>query len=175
MRKLLLILSTALCGANVYAQDSTTALYINTVVARLEENLGQCQIIKKDTVLYEEDSSNATALKIRITSWIDPRNNQIVKMSENSRYRQWTTVLDVYFQEERPIRLTSTKWDGTKVILDFDLYYIHDNSVFCTKREFKKGKPDADFFLKWSYELLADGRSMKPAPPPSMTKKKKAF
>jgi hypothetical protein len=162
MERLLLIL--ALAGAfpgSVAGQDSTTAAYINTVVERIDTRLLSLDKIVKDTVIYEEleEGKRSDPLRIRTETFYNSSSKQVEKIVERSRYRTWVTELDVYFLSEKPIRMTSTKWNSEKIIVDFDLYYMQDNFVFCSKRDASKSRPDADFFLKWCYDLLQTGKT----------------
>jgi hypothetical protein len=148
-------------SAGASEQDSLTAAYINSVVERIDARLLSFQKIIKDTVIYEEESEGKRSepLRIRMEIYFNPSTHQVEKIIERSRFRTWVTELDVYFLAESPIRLTSTKWNAEKIVLDFDLYYMQNSLVFCSKRDAAKGRPDADFFLKWSYDLLQTAKA----------------
>jgi hypothetical protein len=68
-------------------------------------------------------------------------------------YKKTTTELTIYFQGNQPIRFTNKQWAGNAINIDFDIYYMNDNTVFVTKRNNLRGTPQGDVFLKWCYQL----------------------
>jgi len=154
--KKFLILALCCYGTVLKAQDSTAALYINSLVGRIEKNLPQYVKEVKDTIIYENEETRnmKEALMLHTVYYTNPQSGKVDKIVERSRYQNWTTELVVYYQENRPIRFTSTKWDAEKLKVDFDIYYINNHSVHLVKRDLDNRKPDTSVFLKWCYDLL---------------------
>lgn len=157
--KLLALLILGLWLTPVQGQDSTTATYINNIVEKISTRIGTDHLVKADTVIYEEEGGSAEPLRISTTYHVDPATGKVDKIREQSRYRHWTTIIEIYYYHEKPIRLTSSKWNKTLVVLDFDVYYFHDSAVHFTRRDATGGKPDGHMFLKWSYDLLREYRA----------------
>lgn len=154
MRILLLIAITLLAKISS-GQDSTTAVYINDLVQKIESRLGTEIVETRDTTIFDEDDSlqKKAFLTVHTEYFTDPQTMQLDKIIEKSIYKKTTTELTIYFQGNQPIRFTNKQWQGNAVSIDFDIYYKNDNTVFVTKRNNLKGTPQGDVFLKWCYQL----------------------
>ncbi len=162
--KRLLIIICCLLSLNLSAQDSLTANYINSVVQKIEDHLQMLVLDMKDTLIYEVNDSlrRSEPLSVRTEYYFNMQTNHIEKIMERTRYKTLVTELTVYYLLGQPIRFTSTQWDGNKIKVDFDVFYMNNNSIYFTKRCNTKGKPDGEEYLLWCYELLRSH----PAPPP---------
>jgi hypothetical protein len=154
MRIFLLVTITVLakicCG-----QDSTTAVYINDLVQKIEGRLTTEIVETRDTTIFDEDDSlqKKAFLTVHTEYFTDPQTMQLDKIIEKSVYKKTTTELTIYFQGNQPIRFTNKQWAGNAINIDFDIYYMNDNTVFVTKRNNLRGTPQGDVFLKWCYQL----------------------
>lgn len=152
MRALLLITSFLLinvcCG-----QDSTTAVYINEAVQKIERRLANAIVETKDTTIFDDSLQKGPFLTIHTEFYTDPQSMFLDKIVEKSLYKKTTTELTIYFLGNQPIRFTNRQWQGSTLSVDFDIYYMNDHSVFVTKRGNLNGMPDCNMFLKWCYQL----------------------
>ena len=141
---------------NAPCQDSLTADYINQVVEKVEKNLQFFVLDKKDTLIYEFHDSlkKGIPLSVRTEYYFNKHTDHMEKIVERTRYKTLVTELTVYYLLGQPIRFTSTQWDGSRIKVDFDVFYMNDNYLHFIKRKGEKGKPDGDEFLKWCYDLL---------------------
>jgi hypothetical protein len=155
MRKLLL-LPLVMYGMGSQGQDSLTAGYINNIVEKIEANLQSFIMEKKDTLIYEPDDSlkRGPYLSVRTEYYFNPVTDHMEKIVERTRFRTLVTEITVYYLLGQPIRFTSAQFDGSRLAMDFDVFYMNGNAVYFIKRKGKKGKPDGDEFLKWCYDLL---------------------
>jgi|GEM_PF-5848552 len=146
----IILLSNVCCG-----QDSTTAVYINEVIQKIERRLSQAIVEVKDTSIFDESDSlqRGAFLTVHTEFFTDPQSMLLDKIVEKSLYKKTTTELVIYFQGNQPIRFTNRQWQGSTLSVDFDIYYMNDNTVFMTKRNDLRGMPDSDMFLKWCYQL----------------------
>lgn len=155
MRKLLVLF---LLAGNFYSycQDSLTADYINMLVEKTEKHMQFLVLDKKDTLIYDYRDSlkKGPSLSVRTEYYFNLSTNHMEKIVERTRYKTLVTELTVYYLLGQPIRFTSTQWDGSVIKLDFDVFYMNNNSIYFIKRKGKEGKPDGDEFLKWCYDLL---------------------
>ena len=155
MKRIIFLLLFCLPAA-LYAQDSTAAIYINSLVSRIESRLPQYIKEVKDTIIYENEETRnmKEALMLHTVYYTNKATGEVEKIIERSRYQKWTTELIVYYQQNKPIRFSSTKWESEKLKVDFDIYYMNNHSVHMVKRDLDNRKPDSSVFLKWCYELL---------------------
>ena len=154
MRVLLIVLAILL--SNICSgQDSTTAVYINEVVQKIESRLSNAIVEVRDTTIFDEGDSlqRGAFLTVHTEFFTDPESMLLDKIVEKSMYKRTTTELTVYFQGNQPIRFTNKQWQGSTLNVDFDIYYMNNNTVFMTKRNDLRGMPDGDMFLKWCYQL----------------------
>lgn len=154
MRILLIILFTLLTQ-EFYGQDSTTSVYINDLVKKIESRLSLDILEKKDTSIYDDGDSLQTGnpLIVHTEFFTDSKTLLLDKIVEKSLYRKYSTELTVYFQANQPVLFCNKQWDGGNVRVDFDIYYMNGNSVNYVKRTELKGIPDCDQYLKWCYQL----------------------
>lgn len=146
---ILLILFVKLCPA----QDSTTAVYINEVIQKIEGRLPTDIMEKKDTAIFDAPLQQGPQLTIHTEFYTDPKTMLLDKIVEKSLYKKVSTEITIYFLGNQPIRFTNKQWEGSDVRFDFDIYYMSDNPVFVVKRNNLQGSPDAALFLKWCHEL----------------------
>lgn len=153
--RVLLILLIVLSGNMCCGQDSTTAVYINEVIQKIERRLSQAIVEVKDSTIFDETDSlrRGAFLTVHTEFFTDPQSMLLDKIVEKSLYKKTTTELVIYFQGNQPIRFTNRQWQGSTLSVDFDIYYMNDNTVFMTKRNELRGMPDGDMFLKWAYQL----------------------
>jgi len=145
--------------ANVsWGQDSTTAVYINDVVRKIETRLGNSIVEERDTTIFDENDSlqRGPFLTVHTEYYTDPQTMLLDKVVEKSLYQKTSTELTIYFQGNQPIRFTNRQWQGSSLKVDFDIYYMNDNTVFTAKRTELRGTPDGSAFLKWCYQLRSD-------------------
>lgn len=157
MRILLLILVCFWAKA-FYGQDSTTALYINEVIRKIENRLAGDVFEKKDTAIFEKADSlrRGTPLTVRTEFFMNRAAMEPDKIVEKSRYRTVSTELTVYFLAGQPIRFTNKQWKGSTLEIDFDVYYMNNCSVYFANRKDENGTPDCKLFLNWCYDLLKE-------------------
>ncbi len=139
-----------------YGQDSLTADYINLLVQKTENRMQYLVLDKKDTLIYEplDTLKKGIPLSVRTEYYFNLYTNHMEKIVERTRYRTVVTELTVYYLLGQPIRFTSTQRDGSIIKIDFDVFYMNNNSVYFVKRKGANGQPDGDEFLKWCYDLL---------------------
>jgi hypothetical protein len=157
MKSLLFILSILLvkiCGA----QDSTTAVYINDLVQKIEARISTDIMEKKDTSIFDEGDSlqRGAFLTVHTEFFTNPQTMMLDKIVEKSLYKKTSTELTIYFYGDQAIRFTNKQWEGSTVQFDFDIYYMSDNTVYVRKRSNFNGTPDGNIFLKWCYQLRSE-------------------
>jgi hypothetical protein len=154
MRILLLIMLICVTVAS-HAQDSTTAVYINGIIQKIESRLSTDIVEIKDTSIYDAGDSLGTgpALTVHTAFYTNPQTMLLDKIVEKSLYKKISTELTIYFLGNKPVRFTNRQWEESAAKIDFDIYYMNDNSVYCVKRNELKGSPDGDAYLKWCYQL----------------------
>jgi len=155
MRVLLIVTIILLGNSWCCAQDSTTAVYINEFVQKIEGRISTDIVENKDTTIFDEGDSlkRGPFLTVHTEFFTDPQSMLLDKIVEKSLYKKTTTELTIYFQGNQPIRFTNRQWQGSTLSVDFDIYYMNDNTVFMMKRNNIKGIPDGDMYLKWCYQL----------------------
>jgi hypothetical protein len=151
--RILLFISFFLLVKICPAQDSTTAVYINEVVQKIESRLSTDIMEKKDTVIFDDTLQKGAFLTVRTEFYTDPKTMLLDKIVEKSLYKKTSTEITVYFLGNQPVRMTNKQWEGSTVRFDFDIYYMSDKPVYVVKRNNLKGSPDAAMFLKWCHEL----------------------
>jgi len=152
----ILLLTTIVLLANIcYGQDSTTAVYINEVVQKIEARLSTDIMEHKDTSIFDDNDSLQTGpfLTVHTEFYTNPQTMLLDKIVERSLYKKTSTELTIYFLSNQPVLFTNKQWEGSSVRYDFDIYYMNDNPVFTVKRNQLKGTPDSDAYLKWCYDL----------------------
>jgi len=153
--RILLIILFSLLTKEFYGQDSTTSVYINDLVKKIESRLSLDILEKKDTSIYDEADTLQTGnpLIVHTEFFTDSKTLLLDKIVEKSLYRKYSTELTVYFQGNQPVLFCNKQWDGSSVRVDFDIYYMNGNTVNYVKRTNLKGVPDGDQYLKWCYQL----------------------
>jgi hypothetical protein len=148
---ILVILTAKICCG----QDSTTAVYINDAVQKIEGRLLADIMEKKDTSIFDESDSlqKGAFLSVHTEFYTDPQSMLLDKIIERSLYKRTSTELTIYFLGNQPIMFSNKQWEGSTVRYDFSIYYMNDNPVFISKRCQLNGTPDSDSYLKWCYEL----------------------
>jgi hypothetical protein len=148
---ILFFLSAVICRG----QDSATAVYINEIVQKIEARIATDIVETKDTIIYDEGDSlkKGAYLTVRTLFYTDPKTMLLDKIVEKSVYKKIATELTVYFFGNQPVLFSSRQKEGTVLKADFDIYYMNDNYVYCTKRNNLTGTPDSDTYLKWCYQL----------------------
>lgn len=177
--KRLLFIAFILLPVCSYCQNSVPVKFIDDYVSQIDGRLTGDIVEKKDTVIYDKDSSR-NPLIIQTEYFSDPHTMKVDKIVEKSDYKNLETIITVYYHFDMPIRFTSYQKEGKVVKADFDIYYVNNNLVHFTKRSKTKGKPDGDMFLKWCMELLKEYNQMVelqklPAPSPTQKFKPKAI
>jgi hypothetical protein len=152
MRILLFIVLTLLSKIS-FGQDSTTAVYINEVVQKIEGRLSSDIMEKKDTAIFDDTLQKGAFLTVHTEFYTDPKTMLLDKIVEKSLYKKTSTELTVYFLGNQPVRMTNKQIEGGLIRYDFDIYYMSDKPVYTVKRNNLKGSPDAAMFLKWCQEL----------------------
>ena len=140
----------------IYCQDSTAAIYINSIVQKIEARIATDISEKKDTTIFDDSLRRGAYLTVRTEFYTDPQTMHLDKIIEKSTYKKQTTELTVYFFANQPICFTNKQSEGNTTRVDFDIYYKNDNPVFVQKRNELKGTPDGKMFLKWCYQLKED-------------------
>ena len=155
MRVPLFVTTILLSNMWCCGQDSTTAVYIDDVIQKIESRISTAIVETKDTSIFDEGDSlqRGPFLTVHTEYFTDPQSMLLDKIVEKSLYKKTTTELTIYFQGNQPIRFTNRQWQGSTLNVDFDVYYMNDNTVFMLKRNGVKGTPDGDMFLKWCYQL----------------------
>ena len=145
-----MLLAKICCG-----QDSTTAVYINGAVQKIESRLASDIMEKKDTSIFDDGDTLQTGafLSVHTEFYTDPQTMLLDKIVEKSLYKKTSTELTIYFLGNQPILFTNKQWQGSTLKYDFDIYYMNDKSVFTTKRSHLSGTPDGEAYLKWCYDL----------------------
>lgn len=136
-----------------FGQDSTTAVYINEQVQKIEGRLSSDIMEKKDTVIFDDTLQKGAFLTVHTEFYTDPKTMLLDKIVEKSLYKKTSTEITVYFLGNQPVRMTNKQVEGGSVRYDFDIYYMSDKPVYTVKRNNLKGSPDAAMFLKWCHEL----------------------
>jgi hypothetical protein len=145
-----ILLANVCCG-----QDSTTAVYINDAVQKIETRLLTDIMEKKDTSIFDDGDSlqKGAFLSVHTEFYTDPQTMLLDKIVERSLYKKTSTELTIYFLGNQPIMFSNKQWEGSNVRYDFSIYYMIDNPVFIAKRSQLNGTPDSDSYLRWCYEL----------------------
>lgn len=153
--RILLIIAVVLLANNCRGQDSTTAVYINDVIKKIESKLSTEIVEARDTTIFDDNDSlkRGAFMTVHTEYYTDPQSMLLDKIVEKSLYKKTTTELTIYFLGNQPVRFTNRQWQGSNLNVDFDIYYMNDNTVFTTKRNNLKGTPNGDVFLKWCYQL----------------------
>jgi len=148
----IILLAKICCG-----QDSTTAVYINDIVQKIESRLSTEIVETRDTSIFDEDDTlqKGAFLTVHTEFYTDPQTMLLDKIVEKSLYQKTSTELTIYFLGNQPVRFTNRQWHGSALNVDFDIYYMSDNTVYVNKRNGQKGTPNGDVFLKWCYQLRA--------------------
>ena len=155
MRILLFVILT-LSAKISFGQDSTTAVYINEVVQKIESRLSADIMEKKDTTIFDDTLQIGSFLTVHTEFYTDPQTMLLDKIVEKSLYKKTSTEITIYFSGNQPVRMTNKQWEGSIVRFDFDIYYMSDNAVFTVKRNNLKDSPDAAMFLKWCHQLRSE-------------------
>ena len=158
MMRIVLLISITLLAKFCFGQDSTTAVYINDVVKKIEVRLANSIVEERDTTIFDEGDTlqRGAFLTVHTEYFTDPQTMLLDKIVEKSLYQKTSTELTIYFQGNQPIRFTNRQWQGSDLKVDFDIYYMNDNTVFTTKRSQLRGTPDGSAYLKWCYQLRSD-------------------
>lgn len=153
--RILLIILTLLLTKGMHGQDSTTSVYINDLVKKIESRLSIDILEKKDTSIYDEGDTLQTGnpLIVHTEFYTDSKTLLLDKIVEKSLYKKYSTELTVYFQGNQPVLFSNKQWEGSEVKIDFDVYYMNGNTVNFVKKTVFKGVPDGDEYLKWCYQL----------------------
>jgi hypothetical protein len=156
--RILVFISLALLTKVAFGQDSTTAIYINEAVQKIEARLSTDIMEKKDTSIFDDGDTlqKGAFLTVHTEFYTDPQTMLLDKIVEKSLYKKTSTEITVYFLGNQPVRITNRQWEGSEVRFDFDIYYMSDNPVYVVKRNNLKGSPDASIFLKWCHQLRAE-------------------
>lgn len=156
--RILFLVTVILLTKIGYGQDSTTAVYINDLIQKIEGKLSTEIVETKDTSIYDEGDSLGTgpALTVHTAFYTNPKTMLLDKIVEKSLYKKTTTELTIYFKGNQPIRFTNRQWEGSNLRIDFDIFYMNDNVVYTTKRINLNGTPDGSSFLKWCYQLRTE-------------------
>lgn len=151
--RILLFIVLILLSEISFGQDSTTAVYINEVVQKIEGRLSSDIMEKKDTVIFDDTLQKGAFLTLHTEFYTDPKTMLLDKIVEKSLYKKTSTEITVYFLGNQPVRMTNKQLEGGSIRFDFDIYYMSDKPVYTVKRNNFTGSPDADMFLKWCHEL----------------------
>jgi hypothetical protein len=153
--RIFLLISITLLAKICFGQDSTTAVYINDAVKKIEARLSTDIMEKKDTSIFDawDTLQRGAFLSVHTEFFTDPATMLLDKIVEKSLYKKTTTELTVYFLGNQPILFSNKQWEGSTVRYDFAIYYMSDNPVFIVKRKQLSGTPDSDSYLKWCYDL----------------------
>jgi hypothetical protein len=153
--RILLLISVCLLAKGSFGQDSTTAVYINDAIEKIETRVGTDIVESRDTTIFDDGDTlqRGAFLTVHTEFFTDPTTMLLDKIVEKSLYQKTSTELTIYFLGNQPIRFTNRQWQGSSLNVDFDIYYMNDNTVFTTKRSNLRGNPDGDAFLKWCYQL----------------------
>lgn len=156
--RILLFITFSLFAKVSCGQDSTTAVYINETVQKIERRIATDILEKKDTFLFDEGDTlrRGIYLTVHTEFYTDPQTMLLDKIVEKSEFKKTNTEIIVYFLGNQPIRVTNKQWEGGSVRYDFDIYYMSDKPVYVVKRNNLKGSPDTGMFLKWCHELRSD-------------------
>jgi hypothetical protein len=160
MYKIISVLASILCCINYLGQDLVTVRKIDSVTKTLEITPNKYKKIVKDTVTYGREE--VTALPDTILNhkeyFLNIENGNIEKITIKTVYRQWTTILTIYYRDNKPVKFTRQSWYLTTPKEDFDIYYSNDTEVYQNKRDTERGKPYAPAFLEWCYQLLNESK-----------------
>lgn len=153
--RILLLTLIILSAKNCCGQDSTSAVYINEVIQKIEARLTTDIMEHKDTSIFDDGDTlqKRAFLSIHTEFYTDPQTMLLDKIVEKSLYKKTSTQLTVYFQGNQPILFANKQWEGSSVRYDFAIYYKNDNPVFIAKRSKLNGLPDSNAYLKWCYDL----------------------
>lgn len=154
--RILLFISFFLLAKICCAQDSTTSVYINEAVQKIERRLSTDIMEKKDTIIYDDTLQKRSFLTVRTEFYTDPQTMLLDKIVEKSLYKKTSTEITIYFLGNQPVRMTNKQCEGSVVRFDFDIYYMSDHPVYVVKRNNLKGSPDANMFLKWCQQLRSE-------------------
>ena len=156
MYKIISVLASILYCVNCLGQDLITVRKIDSITKTLEITPNRYKKIVKDTVTYGREE--AIALPDTVLNhkeyFLNTENGNIEKITTKTVYRQWTTILTIYYQDNKPVKFTRQSWYLTTPKEDFDIYYSNDTEVYQNKRDTERGKPYAPAFLEWCYQLL---------------------
>jgi len=153
--RILVIIAVVLLAKNCCGQDSTTAVYINDIVKKIESKLSTEIVETRDTTIFDDNDSlkRGAFMTVHTEYYTDPQSMFLDKIVEKSLYKKTTTELTIYFLGNQPVRFTNRQWQGSNLNADFDIYYMNDYAVFTVKRNNLNGTPNGDVFLKWCYQL----------------------
>lgn len=150
--KLFLFIVLVLRATVIHGQDSTASVYINELVGKIEGRLATDILEKSDTTIYDDSLQTGEPLIIHTDFYTDPRTLMLDKIFERSLYRKISTEMTVYFSSNQPVLFTNKQWNGSQVKVDFDIYYMNDQSVHFIRRQLA-GSINGGEYLKWCYEL----------------------
>lgn len=153
--RILLVITIILLAKICCGQDSTTAVYINEVIRKIEARLASDIMEKKDTSIFDDGDSlqRGVFLSVHTEFYTDPQTLLLDKIVEKSLYKKTSTELTIYFLGNQPVLFTNKQWQGSALHYDFDIFYMNDKSVFVVKRNQLSGTPDCGAYLKWCYDL----------------------
>jgi len=153
--RILLLITIILLAKICHGQDSTTAVYINGMIQKIEARLSTDIMEKRDTSIFDDGDSlqNRPFLSVHTEFYTDPQTMLLDKIVEKSLYKKTSTELTIYFLGNQPVLFRNRQWEGSSIHYDFDIYYMNDNPAFLVKRNQLKGTPDSDAYLKWCYDL----------------------
>ena len=158
MKQLLLLILLSCWSITATAQsDSVTAVYIKTVVERIESNLPADLELSTDTTIIDKEGT----MTVHTHYYIDRGSGEVEKIMERTLFGTVTTEIVVYYSAQSPILFSSKQWQGSQLKIDFDYYYQTGNPVYLVKREFGKGNPNSDEILKWCNQLLKESDKKK--------------
>lgn len=154
--RILLFIVLILLSKISFGQDSTTAVYINEMIQKIEGRLSTDIMEKKDTVIFDDPLKKGSYLTVHTEFYTNPQTMLLDKIVEKSLYKKTSTEITVYFLGNQPVRMTNKQLEGGLIRFDFDIYYMSDKPVYTVKKNDFKGSPDADMFLKWCHELRSE-------------------
>jgi len=160
MYKITFALASVLYCINCPGQYLITVNKIDSITKVLEVTPNKYKKIVKDTITFgrEEITKFPDTILNHKEYFLNIENGNIEKITTKTVYRQWTTILTIYYRDNRPVKFTRQSWYLAIPKEDFDIYYSNDREIYQNKRDTGRGKPYAPAFLEWCYQLLNESK-----------------
>ena len=158
MKKIYCVTFLILMNKLTYSQDSSQVKRIDSIIAKIEFTLSDKEKVVKDTVFYgkADKTGEQDTLKRRTISYSEKSERRIQKISRIEHYMNWTSLVTIYYLDEKTMYYRKQDWYVDDLRNDFVIYYWNDKGVAQFRHAGIEGDPFPPTFLDFSYQILRE-------------------